>query len=372
MSLTSTIGISPPEQQNKEHRPADERHYRADGQDYRRRDQLCERVREYQQQRTADRGAGDKEAVVIADKKAHDMRRDEADKADYADKRHRDRRRQRAHRHAGDHDLLRVHAEALGRVVARLHGVIVPAVIHVVDEAQHENDADKAQILPACAAEVAEGPEHDRAERGIVGEVLQQRAAAGEHRAERRAREDQPAGADVFLEPGDEYHDDRRYRAEDEGAERDDIRVIDRYGRGGVGVCYHAAAEHDYAQRCAESRALRHAQRRCRGERVAQYALHHRAGGRERCADEYRRQNARQADVHNGGLIFLFALAGERTENVRQADFQRADAHIHHGGKERNKRRSRKRYALAGDELFILFDFYWVLLQLYHTFVIRE
>lgn len=31
-----------------------------------------------------------------------------------------------------------------------------------------------------------------------------------------------------------------------------------------------------------------------------------------------------------------------------------------------------KRYALAGDELFILFDFYWVLLQLYHTFVIRE
>ena len=125
-------------------------------------------------------------------------------------------------------------------------------------------------------------------------------------------------------------------------------------------------------QRCAESRALRHAQRRCRGEGVAQYALHHRAGGRERCADEYRRQNARQADVHNGGLIFLFALAGERTENVRQADFQRADAHIHHGGKKRNKRRSRKRYALAGDELFILFDFYWVLLQLYHTFVIRE
>ena len=136
MSLTSTIGISPPEQQNKEHRPADERHYRADGQDYRRRDQLCERVGKYQQQRTADRGAGDKEAVVVADKKAHDMRRDEADKADYADERHRDRRRQRAHRHAGDHDLFRVHAEALGRVVARFHGVIVPAVIHVVDEAE--------------------------------------------------------------------------------------------------------------------------------------------------------------------------------------------------------------------------------------------
>ena len=226
-----------------------------------------------------------------------------------------------------------------------MYGVIVPALEQEVYKRGHVHGQQHRQLAPVRAAEVAEGPEHHGAELGVVGEVLQQRAAAREQAAQRHARQHQRSRAEVAPQAGYGDYDHRGGAAAHEGAERDYIRVVYLHGVGSAGG-RHAPAEHDYAHRRAEGRALADAQRRGAGEGVIQHALHDRARHTQRRAHEYGRDSPGQTVFKERHVREAVPAAEQRGDYLPGRELYGAGARGDDHGHEQQRNRYKQREQL--------------------------
>ena len=226
------------------------------------------------------------------------MRRDQTDEVDEADVRHDDRADKAREHNVCQRQPLDVDAETQRRLLAGEQGVVVPAVQIAVDDQQQHSQRHAAQGLPARAAEVAEGPEHERRERDLIGEVLQQRGRTGQHGADGNACEHDALRGDL-LEPAQAENDGGNEQRAQKRAQRDGPAARVRQ------------TEADDGDGCAERRTLRHAERGGRGEGVAQHGLQNAAREPEPRAGDHGGTDARQAVVADDEVDLIVRRAAE-------------------------------------------------------------
>ena len=187
----------------------------------------------------------------------------------------------------------------------------VPRLSRLSGRASHANAANddenerqgRDERGVAADVEVAHQPAQDPERLGEVREVLHEQDQRGEERVHRHARQQQRVGRQAVMPRGRE--------------EVDDGDGQQRAGEAGKGRDRHAeplaARRERDGQHRAERRAGGDAERERRGERVAQQALEHDAGGSEGRADQRAGERSRQPGDEEDLRV---GIVGERDRPV--------------------------------------------------------
>ncbi len=140
------------------------------------------------------RAGGQIKAMVFAEEHPRNMRRHQADKADWPDKGHRKRRQYADPQQRGQAQAANVNAKADGPVLAQPQGGQLPRAAQRQGHHQRQGDQQDGDFAPGGAVDAAHGPEHQPLQRVFVGDELQHRDQGVKGKDQRDAEQDDPGG----------------------------------------------------------------------------------------------------------------------------------------------------------------------------------
>ena len=188
-----------------------------------------------------------------------------------------------------------------------------------IEEGGKKGDRESPDLIPTRAAEVSEGPVDDGGDFHVVRKILNDRRAAGEHRAHGNARQNH-GGRRNARQKRERQHYCAACNAEHKRAHGDDDRRGNRNRRAEVSVGTHAGVEKDNGQSCTEGGALAHTQRRGRSERISQNVLHHGARQGKTRSHDGSRGNSRQTNVVEDHFGCFGGFMGEHTDRQQRIE----------------------------------------------------
>ena len=228
--------------------------------------------------------------MIFAEEHPRNMRRHQADKADWPDKGHRKRRQNADPQQRGQAQTANVNAKADGPVLAQPQGGQLPRAAQRQGHHQRQGDQQDGDFAPGGAIDAAHGPEHQPLQRVFVGDELQHRDQSVKGKDQRDA-EQNDAGGGHLGPAGDAVQQQGRQQGEDKGVGRDKPLA------GNTGQ---ANTEHN-RQRGAKRRSRGDAEGKRAGQRVIEDGLHFGAGQSQRQTDDNRHHRIGQADIPDDG-----------------------------------------------------------------------
>ena len=132
-----------------------------------------QRIRQQEQDASAQGRGGDRNTVVLPQQAFCHMRTDDAHKSDNAQKRDAHRRDDRGKKHGGETQKVHMHAHAFGGGIPAQQRVELPAhQREKTDSKQHDRGHDRVRSV-CRAAKITEGPDHGGGKPDIRGVELQ-------------------------------------------------------------------------------------------------------------------------------------------------------------------------------------------------------